>query len=78
MRTVRGEAEAQWVIVTRIKHYAGNLMLVPEADLHQARFYVLRMVGSGRLNRIRQLSALAIGLLRYDPGVHVEFELGQG
>jgi diacylglycerol kinase (ATP) len=72
VRTVRGEAEAQWVIVTRIKHYAGNLMLVPEADLHQARFYVLRMVGSGRLNRIRQLSALAIGLLRYDPGVHVE------
>ena len=79
VRTVRGEAEAQWVIVTRIKHYAGNLMLVPEADLHQARFYVLRMVGSGRLNRIRQLSALAIGLLRYDPGVHVEsWKLGQG
>ena len=29
-------------------------------------------VGSGPLNRIRQLSALALDLLRYDPGVCVE------
>jgi diacylglycerol kinase family enzyme len=70
--TQRGETEAQWVIVTRIKYYAGDLMLVPQADLHQDRFYVLRIVGSGPLNRIRQLSALALGLLRYDPGVCVE------
>jgi diacylglycerol kinase family enzyme len=36
------------------------------------RFYVLRIVGSGPLNRIRQLSTLAVGLLRYDPGVRVK------
>lgn len=72
VRTARGETEAQWVIVTRIKHYAGNLVLVPQADLHQVHFYVLRIVGSGPLNRIRQLSALALGLLRYDPGVCLE------
>jgi diacylglycerol kinase family enzyme len=47
-------------------------MLVPQADLHQERLYVLSIVGSGPLNRIRQLSALALGLLRYDPGVRVE------
>jgi diacylglycerol kinase (ATP) len=69
VRTHHGEAEAQWVIVTRIKHYAGNLMLAPQADVHQARFYVLRFAGSGPLNRLRQLSALAFGFLRYDPGV---------
>ena len=72
VRTQRGETEAQWVIVTRIRHYAGDLMLVPQADLHQQRFYVLRIAGSGPLDRIRQLSALALGLLRYDPGVRLE------
>ena len=72
MRTPRGVAEAQWVIVTRVKHYAGNLILAPNADLHQASFYVVRMAGAGPLNRVRQLSALAIGCLRYDPGVRLE------
>jgi hypothetical protein len=32
----------------------------------------MRIAGSGRLHRIRQLSALTLGLLRYDPGVWVE------
>jgi diacylglycerol kinase family enzyme len=68
----RGDAEVPWVIVTRVKRYAGNLMLAPEADPQHAQFYVLRMSGSGPLNRIRQLSALAIGYLRYDPDVSVE------
>lgn len=72
VKTRRGEAEAQWVIVTRAKHYAGSLLLTPDADVRQARFYVLRMAGSGPLNRVRQLSALAIGYLRYDPGVCLE------
>jgi len=72
VRTDRGEAQAQWVIVTRIKHYAGGLILVPQADLYQPFFYVLRLAGSGPFNRLRQLSALALGLVRYDPGVHIE------
>jgi diacylglycerol kinase (ATP) len=72
VRTHRGEAKAQWVIVTRIKHYAGGLILVPQADVYQPLFYVLRLVGSGPLNRLRQLSALALGLLVYDPAVHLE------
>jgi diacylglycerol kinase family enzyme len=72
VRTDRGEAQAQWVIVTRIKHYAGRLVLVPQADLYQPFFYVLRLAGSGPFNRLRQLSTLALGLLRYDPGVHIE------
>jgi diacylglycerol kinase (ATP) len=57
---------------SRIKHYAGGLLLVPQADLYQPFFYVLRLAGSGPFNRLRQLSALALGLLRYDPGVHIE------
>jgi diacylglycerol kinase (ATP) len=72
IRTDRGEAEAQWVIVTRVKHYAGNLLLAPNADLHQARFYVLHMQGSGPLNRVRQLAALAVGVLSHDPAVRLE------
>ena len=72
VKSDRGEAEAQWIIVTRVKHYAGNLMLAPDADLQEARLYVLRMKGSGPLNRIRQLAALAVGVLNHDPGVRVE------
>jgi diacylglycerol kinase (ATP) len=72
VRTRREEAKAQWVVVTRIKRYAGGLILVPQADVHQPSLYVVRFVGSGPLNRLRQLSALALGLLRYDPAVHLE------
>lgn len=78
VRTDRGEAQAQWVIVTRIKHYAGGLILVPQADLYQPFFYVLRLAGSGPFNRLRQLSVVALGLVRYDPGVHIETALGIG
>lgn len=70
--TDRGEDEAQWIIVTRVKHYAGNLVLAPDADLHKRLFYVLQMKGSGPLNRIRQLAALSVRLLSYDPGVRLE------
>ena len=72
IRTDRGEGEAQWVIVTRVKHYAGNLTLAPDADLRQAGLYVVCMKGSGPLNRVRQLAALALGVLNYDPSVRVE------
>jgi diacylglycerol kinase (ATP) len=72
LTTDRGEDEAQWIIVTRVKHYAGNLMLAPDADLHKRLFYVLQMKGSGPLHRIRQLAALAVGLLSSDPGVRLE------
>ena len=63
--TDRSESEAQWVIVTRVKHYAGNLMLAPEADLRQTRFYVLCLKGTGPLNRVRQLAALALGVIKF-------------
>jgi len=70
--TDRGEDEARWIIVTRVKHYAGNLVLAPDADLHKRLFYVLQMKGSGPLNRIRQLAGLAVGFLKYDPGARLE------
>jgi diacylglycerol kinase family enzyme len=70
--TQRGEDEAQWIIVTRVKHYAANLVLAPDADLHKELFYVLQMKGSGSLTRIRQLAALAVGFLNHDPGVRLE------
>jgi len=72
VQTDRGVAEAQWIIVTRVKRYAANLMLAPDADLLGSLLYVLRMTGSGPLIRLRQLAALVVGRLRYDPGAHLE------
>ena len=70
--TPRGETHGQWIIVTRIRHYAGNLVLVPHANLHESKLYVVRVTGSGRWNRARQLAALATGCFRFDPGVSIE------
>ena len=72
VRTDRGEANAQWVIVTRVKRYAGNFMLAPDADLREPLLYVLSIKGVGPLSRIRQLAALAVGVLSRDPAVHLE------
>jgi diacylglycerol kinase (ATP) len=72
VETDRGQTDAQWVIVTRAKRYAANLMLAPLADLHQPTFFVLQMRGNGTLIRMSQLAALAIGCLRYFPGVTLE------
>jgi diacylglycerol kinase family enzyme len=70
--TGAGRSEAQWVIVTRVPHYAGGLLLSREADVTQTKFYVVRFGGRGPLVRLRQLSALACGLIRYDPAVTIE------
>lgn len=70
--TEAGGREAQWIIVTRVKHYAGNLLLAPNADLRVARFHLLSIKGGGLLNRVRQLAALALGVIEHDPAVHAE------
>ena len=67
-----GSSEAQWIIVTRVKHYAGGLLLSRDADITKTQFYVVRLGGRGKLVRLRQLSALACGLVRYDPDVIIE------
>jgi YegS/Rv2252/BmrU family lipid kinase len=72
VQTPRGQADARWVIVTRTKRYAANLMLTPDADLNDPEFHVLRMAGSGPLSRMIQLSALAVGQLRHGRGASVE------
>ena len=72
IRTDRKQTEAQWVIVTRVKHYAGNLLLTSDADLQKPYLHMLCMKGSGPLIRVRQLAALAVGVLNHDPAVRVE------
>lgn len=69
--TANGAGEAAWVIVTRTRHYAANLMLTAAADLGQPMFHVLRMRG-GVAYRIPQLAAMSIGALRHAPGVTLE------
>lgn len=70
--TRTGQHEAQWVIVTRAKRYAGDLLLAPRADLRRRQLHILCLRGNGVLTRVRQLSALATGLLRHDPSVILE------
>jgi diacylglycerol kinase (ATP) len=70
--TDHGEGEAAWVIVTRARRYAGGFLLCREADIAQTKFHVLRFAGRGAFVRLRQLSALACGLVRFDPDVTVE------
>lgn len=72
VKTDRGVTEARWVIVTRAKRYAADLLLAPDADLRGTLFYVLCMKGSGPLARLTQLFALAVGGLRFGPGVTLE------
>mgnify|MGYP000707562029 CR=1 FL=1 len=70
--TERGESEAHWIIVTRVKRFAASLLLTPEADLLQPRIYILRFRGPGALQRLHQLAALTLGLVRYDPTIDIE------
>jgi diacylglycerol kinase family enzyme len=68
----RGKSVAEWVIVTRAQRYAGGFILCRDAGLMHTEFHVLRFMGRGPLVRLRQLSALACGLVRFDPGVSIE------
>ncbi|MFZ2019919.1 MAG: YegS/Rv2252/BmrU family lipid kinase [Methyloceanibacter sp.] len=70
--TNAGSSEAQWIIVTRVKHYAGGLLLSRDADITGTQLYVVSFGGRGKLVRLRQLSALACGVVRYDPDVAIE------
>jgi diacylglycerol kinase family enzyme len=70
--TDHGSGEAQWVIVTRARRYAGGFLLSNDAAVTRSQFYVLRFTGHGALVRLRQLVALASGLIAFDPCVNVE------
>jgi diacylglycerol kinase (ATP) len=70
--TDRGSSTAGWVVVTRTQRYAGGLLLSREANINQTEFHVVRFSGRGILIRLRQLSALACGLIGYDPDVTIE------
>jgi diacylglycerol kinase (ATP) len=72
IETDRGNSEAEWVVVTRSQHYAGGFILSKDASLMRTTFHVLRFVGRGSLVRLRQLSALASGLIHFDPDVIIE------
>jgi len=63
--------EAHWVIVTRVQHYAANILLAEEASLHGDKLYAVLFSGASVLARIRQLAAMMTGMLKYDPGISV-------
>ena len=70
--TDHGTSEAQWVIVTRARRYAGGFLLSKDAGVTRPTFHVLRFGGRGPLVRLRQLAALAGGLVSFDPDVSIE------
>jgi len=72
VETESGRYRAHWVIISRVKRYAGDLLLTPEAGLVKPGMYVIRFQGAGRMNRLRHLSALVTGLLPRDPRVSIE------
>lgn len=72
VETDSGRYRAHWVIVSRVKRYAGDLLLTPDAGLAKPGMYVIRFQGAGRMNRLRHLSALVTGLLPRDPHISVE------
>jgi diacylglycerol kinase family enzyme len=55
-----------------VQRYAGGLLLSRNADIAQTKFYVVRFGGRGKLVRLRQLVALACGLVSYDRDVTIE------
>ncbi len=61
--TENGMQEADWVIVTRVRFYASDFLLRPEADIASDIFHVVRFKGMGKLTRMRQLVGLATGRL---------------
>lgn len=70
--TESGRHRAHWVIISRVKRYAGDLLLTPKAGLAKPGMYVIRFAGTGRIKRLRHLSALVMGLLPRDPHVSIE------
>lgn len=70
--TDHGSGEAQWVIVTRARRYAGGFLLSKDAGVTRPKFHVLRFRGRGPIVRLQQLAALASGLIGFDPGVIIE------
>ena len=72
VETESGRYKAHWVIISRTKRYAGNLLLASEAGLAKRGFCVIRFEGAGRIRRLRHLAALVTGLLQYDPLVTIE------
>jgi diacylglycerol kinase (ATP) len=70
--TGHGINEAEWVIVTRARRYAGGFLLHKDAGVTRPTFQILRFTGSGPLVRLRQLTALTAGLVSFDPDVSME------
>ncbi len=62
---------AHWVIVTRVAHYAANLLLTPDADPFESDFHVVCFKGAGALVRLRQLTALFSGMAGLDSSIEI-------
>ena len=62
---------AHWALITRVPHYAANILLCEDASLFSEDVCVVLFHGRGWAVRLRQLTAMVTGLLRHDPGVSI-------
>ncbi len=70
--TENGRQEADWVIVTRVRFYASDFLLRPNADISSDIFHVVCFKGKGKFTRMRQLIGLATGRLPKNKSVSFE------
>ena len=55
VETESGRYRAHWVIISRTKRHAGNLLLTPDAGLAKPGMQVIHFTGAGRGKRLRHL-----------------------
>lgn len=60
---------AAWVVAARGRHYAGDFVVAPGADLGRADVEVCLCPHGGRLNALRYIASLGLGMLGANPDV---------
>ncbi len=72
VETESGRYRAHWIIVTRTKRYASELLLAPNAGLAKPGMYAIMFSGAGRMKRLRHLTTMVTGLVPRDRHVSTE------
>lgn len=63
--------EATWVVIANAMRYGGAFVVAPEAGLHRQHLIAVLFKSKSRLVRVRQLLAMATGLIARDPAVEM-------
>jgi diacylglycerol kinase family enzyme len=68
--TLDGRAyKANWVVVTRARHYGGAFVLCPDAKFTGEMLSAVMVRARSRVSLLRRLLTLPVGRLQHEPGV---------